>query len=30
MLEAIIAKRNNLDTQNYYVEENADEKNDLQ
>ncbi len=30
MLEAIIAKRNNLDTQNYYIEENADEKNDLQ
>ena len=30
MLEAIIAKRKNLDTQNYYVEENADEKNDLQ
>lgn len=30
MLEAIIAKRNNLDTQNYYVEEIVDEKNDLQ
>ena len=30
MLEAIIAKRNNLDAQNYYVEEIVDEKNDLQ
>ena len=30
MLEAIIAKRNNLDTQNYYDEEIVDEKNDLQ
>lgn len=30
MLEAIKTKRNNLDTQNYYVEEIADEKNDLQ
>lgn len=30
MLEAIKAKRNNLDTQNYYIEEIVDEKNDLQ
>ena len=30
MLEAIKDKRNNLDTQNYYVEEIVDEKNDLQ
>lgn len=30
MLEAIKTKRNNLDTQNYHVEEIVDEKNDLQ
>ena len=30
MLEAIIAKRNNFDKQNYYVEEIVEEKNDLQ